>query len=120
MKRGQPKRDWKKARAKVDDEGACRVCGIERGLQAAHIVPRQYDERRGSVRFVDPNNILPLCPPCHASFDAHELDVLPVLEREEELHAVGVLGLEGARRRVAPSDYRRNIVAAREEAELAA
>lgn len=116
----KPRRNWKQARAKVEEEGKCRVCGIQRGLQAAHLVPRVHDEKRGSIRFVDPANILPLCPPCHAALDSHELDVLPYLTRQEELHAVAVLGLEQARRRLAPLDYDRRIEQARRDAILEA
>lgn len=46
---------------------------------------------------------------CHRNFDDGKLDLLPVLEpryREEVAHCVLHMGLEGARRRLAPLAYR--------------
>jgi hypothetical protein len=62
-----------------------------------------------------------LCAHCHYGFDHSELDVLPYLSLEEQIHVVRVLGgLEQARIRLAPLDYRRDIQAARVTAELEA
>lgn len=123
MKRSQPKRDWSDGRQKVEDEGQCRVCGINRGLQAAHTLGRKHDlpKRPGQkTLWVNPDGIVPLCQICHTAYDHHELDLLPYLTGSEELYAVANAGLEQARIRLAPSDYARNIVAARVEAKEAA
>lgn len=63
-----PKRDWKDAREKVEEEGRCRVCHIERGLQAAHVTRREFDKPKPGqkTRWVNPDSIIPMCPkvPC--------------------------------------------------------
>lgn len=120
MRRSQPKRDWTDARAKVEAEGRCRLCGITRGLQAAHTIGRVHDAKRGATRWVDPDGIVPLCEVDHQAYDRHEVDLLGYLTAAEEVFAVRTVGLEQARRRLAPSDYRRDIDAARVEARLAA
>lgn len=123
MKRGQPKRDSRDAVAKCEEEGRCRVCGIERGLDLAHLAPREHDEPKPGrkTRYVEPDNAIPLCRHDHTDFDAHRLDVLPYLTLDEQLHVVRVLGgIEQARMRLAPLDYRRDIVAARATARLEA
>lgn len=40
--------------------------------------------------------VIALCWACHRSYDLHEIDVLPLLTREEQAHAAGHLGLIGA------------------------
>lgn len=112
--KGQPRRDWRDARAKVDAEGRCRHCLISRGLEAAHVVGRRHDKpkREGSkALWVNPDSIVPLCglegQRCHARYDAHELDLIGHLTAEEEARAVlDAGGLELARQRIAPSLYR--------------
>ena len=100
------RRDWTEARAKVDDEGECRVCGVGQSsvepLEAAHVWPRSL----GGTQ--DPNGIVPLCQRCHGQFDAHHLNLGHVLTTDEQVELVrqcGSLGL--AMRRVYPIDYRR-------------
>jgi hypothetical protein len=90
------KRDWRAARAKVEAEGRCRVCGrSDLRLEAAHIVSRAR-VRPGAGE--DPANIVPLCArDCHARYDRRALDLLPYLTRVEqakavELHPGGLLG----------------------------
>ena len=90
------RRDWKAARAKVDDEGECRVCRTGIGLEAAHVIGRSYDPPTGKVRPVD---IVPLCGPCHRNYDARSLDLLPYLTHEEQAAAVEHVGIIGALRR---------------------
>jgi len=94
------KRDWRAARAKVDQEGRCRVCGARNGLQAAHTIGRKYDDRRTGV--VDPRDIVPLCAHDHAAFDQRRLDLLPYLTLDEQARAVEHVGIERARNRLAP------------------
>lgn len=123
MKRGSPDRDWKDAVAKCEEEGCCRVCRIERGLECAHLAKREHDRPKPNMRrrYVHPDNVIPLCQPDHQAFDAGELDVLEFLSVEEQVHVVRVLGgIEPARMRLAALDYRRDIQQARIEARLAA
>jgi hypothetical protein len=120
LKRSQPKREWGDARAKVELEGRCRVCGYGSDLEAAHIMGRKYDRpiSEGSqTLYVDPLCIVPLCGNgydenleldrgCHSRYDAHELDLLPHLAPEEQARAVlDAGGIEAARRRLAPGAY---------------
>ena len=121
----QPNRDWDDAIRKVRAEAECRVCGVQRNLQAAHLAPRAHDKPKrfdSKTRYVDPANILPLCASCHRKFDAHEMDILEYLRVGEQLHVVEALGgIENARMRLAPLDYRPQIQGARIRArELAA
>ena len=124
MKRGGPDRSWDAAIEKCRDEGECRVCKIQRGLDAAHLAKREHDQpvRPGAKRLkVEPDNVIPLCAHDHYAFDHSELDVLPYLTVEEQLHVVRVLGgIEQARRRLAPTDYHRRIEQARRDALLEA
>jgi len=126
MQRKEPKRDWTDARAKVELEGRCRVCGWEGDCEAAHIMGRKYDEpahSRTKTLYVNPLDILPLCGTvgdgagsyrfgCHERFDAHELDLLPYLHPGEQTRAVELAGgIEAARKRLAPSAYRLELAA---------
>ena len=91
------RRDWSKARAKIDDEGVCRVCESAQAPQAAHIVGRAYDPSDGKVRPVD---VVPLCPNCHLEYDGRGLDLLPYLSYEEQAAAVEHLGIVRALHRL--------------------
>lgn len=106
-----PRRDWKDARAKVDAEGVCRVCGTGVGLQAAHTALRGHDKPKkpgGKTLWVNPRGICPLCPDDHAAFDAHRLDLLGYLTADEQVYVVeAMFGIENARIRLAPSAYRK-------------
>ena len=71
--------------------------------------------------YVHPDNVAPLCSHCHYGLDHSELDVLPYLTLDEQLHVVKTLGgIESARRRLAPTDYDRRIEQARRDALLEA
>jgi 5-methylcytosine-specific restriction endonuclease McrA len=99
------RRDWTAARAKVDDEGECRVCGVGQSsvepLDTAHLWPRSL----GGTD--DPNGTVALCRRCHELFDAHRLNIGHVLRREEQAALVMQCGsLATAMRRVYPIDYR--------------
>ena len=95
------RRDWKAARAKVDAEGnKCRVCWYS-PAEAAHVIGRAHDERRGNTIVVNPDSIVPLCRDHHARYDAHEFDLLPFLFVEEQAQAVTeASGIVSALRRI--------------------
>lgn len=115
----QPRRDWTEAREKVEREGRCRVCGQSAPkLEAAHVIGREHDEPKvpgGKTLWVNPDRIVPLCgslnPPwgdqdCHVEYDAHRLDLLPVLTLDEQLQAVrDAGGIALALRRVSGRNY---------------
>lgn len=122
MKRSQPKRDWSDAQAKLEDEAACRVCDKRIDLEKCHISGRKYDQPRFDQKqlYVDPRDIVILCGPstdsrsCHNRFDSGQIDLQEHLTTEEQARCVEVLGsIENARMRLAPSDYRDEINAAR-------
>jgi hypothetical protein len=76
---------------------ACIVCGADRRIDPAHLIPRSL----GGCG--DPLCIVPACRRCHRSYDRGELDLLPYLEpgwRAQLAHAVGHVGLVGALRRI--------------------
>jgi hypothetical protein len=120
------RRDWSDARRKIEDEGRCRLCsatGIK--IDAAHVLGRRYDRPRveGSstkVLYVHPDSVIPLCSStpdrvgCHYRYDAGEVSILAVLTPDEQLRAVtDAGGIELARRRIDPTDYTKEICAAR-------
>lgn len=91
-------------RAKVEAEGACRVCHAPAAVcDAAHLWPRSL----GSKGFDEPDLIVPLCAAikgadrdCHGRFDAHELDLLARLTLDEQVALVRAAGsIERARDR---------------------
>lgn len=98
--------DYTEARAKVDREGCCRVCGGRRQLEAAHIVPKAYDPDLGKgLRIVTDLAIVPLCGPltdhaCHTRYDRHELNLLPYLTNAEQGEAVAKMGMDRALHRM--------------------
>jgi hypothetical protein len=113
-------RDWVSARAKVDDEGRCRVSRDCQGhIEAAHVIGREHDRRvhlpgRPDDWWfeVDAASIAPLCRHHHKLYDAHRLDLLPFLTVEEQTRAVADAGgIELARRRTAPLSYERELEA---------
>lgn len=114
LKRSQPKRNWKDARAKVDIEAVCRYMAPDSDpcqgpLEAAHIVSRQHDlfAHEGAVAWVNPHRIVPLCKKHHRAYDAHELDILAALTTREQAQAVEDCGsIETARVRTCPSLYK--------------
>lgn len=91
------------ARAKVEREGACRVCGAPaRACDAAHV----WNRSQGGRAFDDPDAVVPLCssfkggPGCHQRYDAHRLDLLPYLTTDEQVALVRAAGsIERARSR---------------------
>jgi hypothetical protein len=105
--KNQHRRSWETAWQKIaDEDGLCRICG-RRGVDPAHLWSRQAggDE--------SPENIVGLCREHHASFDRGDLDLIEFLRPEEKAWVVyladqtqGLEGLEAARRRLRPSEYR--------------
>ena len=98
------KRNWKPMRAKVEEEeGVCRNCGGPHA-QAAHVIPRSLIPKVGHSHLdgEDPRNCVPLCDVrgCHTRYDKHELDILPLLTREEQAYAVELVGMASAYRQV--------------------
>lgn len=94
------RRDWKQARAKVNSEAECRVCGTGEGLQAAHTIGRKHDPPSGKVRDRD---IVPLCPGCHMKYDGRQLDLLPYLTYDEQAAAAEHVGIVRAMNRLTGS-----------------
>lgn len=90
------KRDWGAARAKVDDEGCCRVCGGTWNIEAAHIIPRSRITSGGE----DARNIVPLDRMCHVAYDEGTLDLLPHLTLDEQAYAAELVGLAEAYQRI--------------------
>lgn len=91
------RRSWVAARAKVDREARCRVCGTPWGVEAAHIIPRS---RVSPGPGEDERNIVPLCRGCHAEFDGHRLALGAFLTRDELGYAAGLVGEFEADRRI--------------------
>ena len=113
-----PRRDWRDARNKVEDEGRCRLCHIARGLEAAHVLGRRFDRPKLGQKtlWVNPDSVVPLCRACHSEYDAHEVSILPRLTRAEQLQALKDAGtIEAVRRRTDPLDFARPIERARRE-----
>lgn len=124
MKRTEPDRFWDDARAKVEQEGACRICKrTDLKLEAAHVLGRAYDEPRIGASgqplkelYVDPDRIIPACGPfpenCHGDVDLKRIDLLPHLTIEEELRAVkDAGGIQAARTLLAPVEHREEVEA---------
>lgn len=120
-KRSQPRRYWKDARGKVEDEGRCRLYRHDLGcagpLEAAHVIGREHDPHMGLVPgvggydlYVRPVSVVPLCRVHHDRYDGRSqpwIDLLPALTLDEQLAAVeDVGGIELARRRLCPTAYR--------------
>lgn len=79
-------------RAKIR-HAACRFC-LRTPVDPAHVTSRA----QGGCN--DPDCVIALCREHHRQYDEGWLDVLPLLSREEQAHAVGHLGLLGALYRV--------------------
>ena len=86
---------------KIVREGQCRIC-TSAAIETAHLVPRG----RGAPRYDQPDICIPLCKRHHTAFDDHELDVLPYIDRDEEVATVRLLGIERAYKQLVGYDYR--------------
>lgn len=102
------RRNWEYARAKVDSERGCRVCGSRERVEAAHTIGRKYDrisgifggDGPGPTVTVNPDDVVPLCQTHHGEYDKHELDLLPYLTHDEQASAVRNVGIVSAMRRL--------------------
>ena len=75
----------------------CVVCGSDRRIDPAHLIPRSLGGCGDALCTV------PLCRACHRAYDRGEVDLVPYLEpawRAQLAHAVGHVGLLGALRRI--------------------
>jgi hypothetical protein len=75
----------------------CIVCGSDRRIDPAHLIPRSLGGCGDALC------VVPACRRCHRAYDRGELDLLPYLEpgwRRQLAHAVGHAGLVGALRRI--------------------
>ena len=77
----------------------CRVC-CRWPRDLAHVLPREYDERRGATAYVHSLAVVPLCPEHHSAYDRHILDLAPYLLEREITHAATRVGLGRAIRRI--------------------
>jgi 5-methylcytosine-specific restriction endonuclease McrA len=80
------------ARRKVASEGRCRNCGSRDQLEAAHTIPRSLGGKLGA------DSILPLCAYCHRAQHDHRLELLPLMNRDEQVEAVRAIGIARAYR----------------------
>lgn len=78
----------------------CIVCG-QPGCDPAHVIDRALGG--GDHQ----NDVVPLCRGCHRAYDTGALDLLPHLNghRTEQAHAVRLVGLEAAYRRITNSRH---------------
>jgi 5-methylcytosine-specific restriction endonuclease McrA len=93
------RRDWTAARAKVeaDNHGRCRVCRTA-GVDAAHVIPRSINPTETNM---GADAVVGLCRRCHTSYDSHQLDLLPYLTIDEQVHATRMAGsIERARQMI--------------------
>lgn len=93
------RRDWSLARAKVEQEGRCRLTGegpCQGPLAACHVVERSRDEST----IVDPVDIWPGCTLHHQLYDSRRVSILHVLSQEEQAAAVRKLGIYRALKRL--------------------
>lgn len=79
----------------------CIICGNWQ-RELAHVLGRQYDERRGRACYVHPDSVVPLCVEHHKLYDAYDWNLLPHLRRYPRVlaWAVGRLGEGRAMRRI--------------------
>src|SRR4051812_4037843 len=98
LRRASGSRDWTDPRAKVEQEGCCRVCGSPTAVEAAHLIARSQTQPGAGEH---PLNIVPLCRRCHRAYDMRRLDLLPYLSVAEQAKAVELAsGIVAALRRV--------------------
>lgn len=91
------RRDWSLVNAVRHMYPYCQVCGGSFGrTEAAHVIGRARDSAK-----VRPEHIAFLCVKHHLAYDAHSLDLFPVLRPDQLVGAVQAAGtVGGALRRV--------------------
>lgn len=80
---------------KIRDEGKCRSCGVPdtiHGLDPAHCIAKSIGGKNNY------DSVIPLCRACHDAQHRHEIDLLPLMTREEQVEAVRAIGLARAYR----------------------
>lgn len=68
----------------------CRNCGSRQQIDPAHTIPRSLGGRNL------PESVIPLCRRCHDAQHRHELELLPLMKRDEQMEAVRVVGIARA------------------------
>ena len=95
---------------KVKAEQKCRGCGVVRSKHRVLSIGWLADET------IDPRGAVALCGHCLEDRQYGDLDLWPHLKPDEIMFAVRAHGgQEQARRALMPSDYLRNVEAARKE-----
>lgn len=89
MKRSPVGRATAQQRSKVQAEPGCRFCR-RTPVDPAHVVSRA----RGGCD--EPECVIALCREHHRQYDEGWLDVLPLLSKAEQAHAVGHVGIVAA------------------------
>jgi 5-methylcytosine-specific restriction endonuclease McrA len=80
---------------KISDEGKCRCCGVPdsiHGLDPAHTIPKSLSGKNTY------DSVLPLCRACHDAQHRGEIELLPLMTRDEQVEAVRAVGLARAYR----------------------
>ena len=75
---------------KVWREGRCRNCGSRDQLDPAHHIPRSL----GGKNLAE--SVIPLCRRCHDAQHRNELELLPLMTRDEQMEAVRIVGIARA------------------------
>lgn len=68
----------------------CRNCGSRQNIDPAHTIPRSL----GGKNLAE--SVIPLCRRCHDAQHRNELELLPLMRREEQMEAVRVVGIARA------------------------
>lgn len=101
-------RNWQGVDAKRAGARWCGVCGRTARLEAAHLIGRSRDLKKGKTWLVSPDEVAFLCGFCHREYDAHRLDLYPHLDDVELAGAVRAAGSAGsALRRLSGPLWRR-------------
>lgn len=86
-------------RSKVRQAFGCRVCGWNGGTEPPSLDPMHITDRAlGGCDHED--CVVEACRPCHRLYDQGQLDVLPVLTKAEQAHAVAHSGMVSALQQV--------------------
>lgn len=101
------RRDWSATGKKANLARGCRVCGVNRGLERAHVIGRTRDQIIGRTRHVAAEDVVMLCTRCHRTYDAGRLDLYNHLDDAEKAAAVTRAGSAGlALRRISAPLWR--------------
>ena len=95
------KRDKAAMRRCLETQERCRVCGSEANLHPHHVVNRSL------VQNDDDLNLVALCFACHRDVHAKQFNLGVHLTRDEQAHAVKLIGLGAAHDLLMPTYARR-------------